>query len=89
MQGQGYSVRLESVSQGPGGLYEAVLGVEWKGRRYSLRISKLASLPKGVEARLEGDKLVIELVGVGRCEVHVEHLERGCLDCRCLMLPPS
>ena len=89
MAAQGYRVELEGVREAPGGLYEASLGIEWRGRRYSLRIDRLASKPQRVEARLEGDKLVIDLVGVGRCEIHVEHLERGCLDCRCLMLPPG
>lgn len=89
MAGKDFSVRLEGVLPSGEGLYEALLGIEWKGRKYTLRLDRLASRPGGVEARLEGERLVVELVGVGRCEIHVDHLEKGCLDCRCLMLPPS
>jgi len=84
-----YRVELAGVSQGAGGLYRATLRIEWMGRSYSLSIDRLAGPPQGVKAGLAGDRLVVELVGVGRCEIHVGHLERGCTDCRCLMLPPT
>lgn len=74
--------------------YEASLEIDYKGNVYTIKVSNLCRLPGSAEASIEDGKLVIRLrdsegEGFATCIVDQGHLERGCLDCRCLLAPPS
>ena len=93
MASQAFKARLVQVYREEEGGYAAKIEIDYAGRSYELELRKIARLPVRVEARLEGDKAVIDFFtaegeGIGRCEIHREHLEKGCLDCHCLILPP-
>ena len=85
------SARLSSVSRVEGS-WTAVIEVEYKGRTYSVRAEKLLRPPSSVEAAVSGEYMVIKLLddkgkGLATCHIHVSHLEKGCVDCKCLLKP--
>jgi len=91
---EAFKARLLQVYREEGGGYAAKIEITYSGRRYELELHKIARLPMRVEAQLEGDRAVIDFFtaegeGIGRCEIHKDHLEKGCLDCHCLILPPQ
>ncbi|MET1129048.1 MAG: hypothetical protein ABWW70_06995 [Thermoproteota archaeon] len=74
--------------------YEVELEVGYRGKVHLVRIGKLLRKPESVQSRVEGDYLVVELYddkgsAIATCCIHREHLERGCLDCPSLLLPPE
>ncbi|GBF08635.1 hypothetical protein apy_03600 [Aeropyrum pernix] len=87
-------VRVKGVrGHSMGDTYEAVVTLVYKGVEHAVKVSRLCSLPERAEAEVEDGKVVIRLYAVGEeplasCIIDVGHLEKGCLDCRCLMLPP-
>ncbi len=75
------------------GLYEAVLELRYGGRSYRLSVPRLIRRPAEARARLSGDYILIDLVGedgapVATCCIHRGHVERGCMECKSLLLPP-
>ncbi len=87
-------VRVSKVDVDDTGLYKAGLEVSYGGRVYEFRIEKLLRKPVRAKARVEGEILIINLEdGEGKplstCCIHVEHIERGCIDCKNLLMPPS
>jgi len=89
----GPRVRLVEARRGEDGLYDAVLELEYGGRVYRLRASRLLRRPGGLEARVEGSYVLVEMrddagAPLATCCIHVGHLERGCLECPSLVVPP-
>ena len=87
------SARLVEAARGEGGLYEAVLELGYGGRRYRLRIGRLLRRPGSVEARVEGDYVLVEMrdeagSALATCCIHRGHLEKGCMECPSLLAPP-
>ena len=85
------SARLYSVSRLEDS-WAAVIEVEYKGRTYNVRAEKLLRPPSRVEASMSGEYMVIKLLdekgkGLATCHIHVSHLEKGCVDCKCLLKP--
>ncbi len=86
--------RLLEVHEEPGGLYEALLELDYEGRSYRLRIGRLLRPPaRAAETRLRGEYLTIELrdehgAPVATCCIHRGHLEQGCMECPSLVAPP-
>ncbi|BAN90586.1 hypothetical protein [Aeropyrum camini] len=77
-----------------GDTYEATITLVYKGGEHVVKVSRLCCLPGKAEAGVEDGKVVIRLYTVGgeplaSCIIDVGHLEKGCLDCKCLMLPPG
>lgn len=75
------------------GLYEAVLELRYGGRSYRLRVPRLIRRPAAARTRLSGDYILVELVAgdgapVATCCIHRGHVEKGCMECRSLLLPP-
>jgi hypothetical protein len=88
---RGLEVRIASVEGAPGS-WSAVLEIEYKGRVYRVEADKLLRRPSKAEASIEGDYLVVKLSdeqgkGFASCHIHLSHLEKGCIDCRCLLKP--
>jgi hypothetical protein len=76
-----------------GDLYEAVLEVEYGGRKYRLSVARLLRRPGRVEARLSGDYVLVEMrdeegAPLATCCIHRGHLEKGRLECPSLLAPP-
>ncbi|RUM47994.1 MAG: hypothetical protein DSY37_00725 [Hyperthermus sp.] len=74
-------------------LYNAELKVEYGGRSYTLRVRRLLRRPSAIDYRLEGEYLLIELRDhannpIATCCIHRGHLDRGCVECPSLALPP-
>ncbi|MCE4604182.1 MAG: hypothetical protein F7B20_04360 [Aeropyrum sp.] len=72
--------------------FEAEVELEYKGRTYTIRVSSLSREPERAEAKEEGGKVVVRLIdkdgeGFASCIIDSSHLEKGCVDCRCLLLP--
>ena len=86
--------RLVEVHREPGGLYEAVLAVEYGGRDYLVKMCRLLRPPaRASPAEIRDGYLVIELFDeqgapVATCCIHLGHLERGCMKCPSLVAPP-
>jgi len=85
--------RLLESRRRPDGLYDAVVEVGYRGRRYRVAVEKLLRPPGAALARLEGDYLLVEMRGrdgapLATCCIHRGHLEKGCLECPSLLLPP-
>jgi len=76
------------------GLWDAVLEIDYKGETRFIKVPNLSRRPSKVEYKVEGEYLVVEFkdergYGFARCEIHVSHLEKGCLECRNLMVPAT
>ncbi|MCE4599126.1 MAG: hypothetical protein F7C81_02900 [Desulfurococcales archaeon] len=74
--------------------YTATIEVTYEGKAYPLRITRLARRPAKLKHEVKGDYLHIYLLdedgdGIGTCCIHIKHLEKGCLDCPSLVLPPE
>jgi len=87
-------VRVSGVDLDELGLYRAGLEVSYGGRVYEFKVEKLIRRPFRAKAKVEGEVLVINLEDnegkpLSTCCIHVGHLERGCIDCRSLLKPPS
>jgi hypothetical protein len=87
-------VRVSRVDVDDIGLYRAGLEVSYSGRVYEFKVERLLRRPVRAKAKIEGEILVINLEdGEGKplstCCIHVGHLEKGCVDCRNLLTPPS
>ena len=86
-------VRVSRVDVDEAGLYRArPLGM--RGGGHEFKVERLLRRPVRAKAKVEGEILVINLEdGEGKplstCCIHVGHLERGCVDCRSLLTPPS
>ncbi len=86
--------RLARVEETRDGLYEATLEILFGDKRYTVKVPRLARPPRLGGARVEGELVLIDLRGprgepLATCCIHRGHLERGCLDCRSLILPPA
>ena len=87
------SVALERAEGGPGEGYAASLAIVYEGRRYRVTLRRLVRRPASIKYRMEGEHLVVELLDsrgavVATCCIHRDHLERGCMDCPSLLVPP-
>lgn len=76
-----------------GELFCARIRLEKEGKEHEIRVAKLLRKPHRARASIEGDHIVIYLEDsegkpLSTCCLHVKHLERGCLDCKSLMIPP-
>ena len=92
MESSSVSARVESYSPLEGGRGSAVLELSFRGSTYRILVENLAKKPYKAEASVEGEHVVIRLLdeedrGFASCYIHVSHLERGCVDCRCLLKP--
>ena len=86
------TARLVSARES-GGLFEAELELGYEGRTYRVRVGRLTRRPVEAHARLRGDYVLVELRDerggpVATCCIHRGHLERGCMDCPSLLVPP-
>ena len=86
--------RVAETRRSSEGLYDAVLVVKYRGREYSIRVSRLLREPGHVSVRRSGDYLLVEMMDRDRlplatCCIHVGHLEKGCTDCPSLLVPPK
>ena len=87
-------MRLLEARPAGGGLYTAEIEVvdEERGRSYRVHAERLVREPASLEARVEAGSLLIHLrdrdgAPVATCCIHLSHLERGCMECRSLLLP--
>ena len=83
--------RIVAVEESEG-FWSVVIEVEYKDRVYSVKAERLLRRPSSAEASLEGEYLVVRLSddkgrGLATCHIHVSHLEKGCVDCKCLLKP--
>ncbi|BEP17937.1 hypothetical protein PYJP_12890 [Pyrofollis japonicus] len=86
--------RIEKAEKKPSGLYEAQLLITYRGKEYRIRLGNLVREPGYAEAKLVGDYLLVELRGRDRlplatCCIHRGHLDKGCMECPSLLLPPK
>ncbi|MCX8196197.1 MAG: hypothetical protein N3F67_03875 [Acidilobaceae archaeon] len=86
--------KISSVSVDEEGLYSAELHLEYMDRSYQFRMEKIIRRPHRAKGRVEGDYLIISLEDsegkpLSSCCIHVAHLERGCTECKSLMVPPK
>ncbi len=75
------------------GLYETEIEIRCEDKVYTVRLCKLIKEPKDIRTRIEGDYLIIDLIGAdgrgfGTCQIHLGHVRKGCFECRSLILPP-
>jgi len=87
-------VRVSRVDVDDLGLYQARLEVSYGGRVSEFKVEKLLRRPVRAKAKVEGEILVINIEdGEGKplasCCIHIGHLEKGCMDCKSLLTPPS
>ncbi|MEM0497465.1 MAG: hypothetical protein QXR22_04635, partial [Acidilobaceae archaeon] len=86
-------VKISSIELGSEGLYIAKLRITYGGRSYEINIEKLLRKPFRAKARLEGNYILVNIEDnegkpLSSCCIHVEHLEKGCMDCKSLLIPP-
>jgi hypothetical protein len=84
---------LSAVKESQRGLYEAAISLSYGGRSYQLRIERLARRPVTVRTSVKGEHVVLELYDseariIATCCIHRGQLEKGCMDCQSLLLPP-
>ncbi len=87
-------VKIFNVEVDESGLYTASLQVSYKDRESEIKIRKLLRKPVRAKARIEGDILLISIEDsegkpLSTCCIHVSHLEKGCIECKSLLIPPS
>ncbi len=83
---------LEAVETRSG--YAVKIEIEYMGRKYPLRITRLTRRPASLRHEVKGEYLHVYLLdekgdGIGTCCIHVRHLEKGCMDCPSLIHPPD
>lgn len=74
--------------------HEALIKLTYLGKEYELLLCKLSRTVSSISAEVSGEYLTIKLVdekgeAFGSCCVHVKHLEKGCLECPSLVVPPK
>ena len=74
--------------------YVASFKLSYKDKEYSFRVERLSRKPLTAQTELRGEYVLVRFIdergeGIATCQIHVEHLEKGCIECRCLMLPPG
>ncbi len=74
--------------------HEALIKLKYLGREYELLLCKLSRPVSKILTEVSGDYLIIKLVdkngdAFGSCCVHIKHLEKGCLECSSLIVPPK
>ncbi len=83
--------RILSVSK-EDDLYKAILEIEYNGESFTTQVDHLPRKPVRVKVVDQGDKVRLDItdvegLGIASFIIHKSHLEKGCMDCRSLLLP--
>ncbi len=83
--------RILSVSREEG-LYKATLEIVYDGESLTAQVDHLPRKPVRVKAIDQGDRVRLDItdvegLGIASFIIHKSHLEKGCVDCKSLLLP--
>ena len=87
-------VNIVSVKEVEDNVYDVEIEVVVGEKRGCIKISRLTRRPSQASAKIHSNYLFIELNDdkgehIATCCIHYEHIDRGCLSCPSLLLPPK